>query len=279
MNFKKFPPKSNIAPETRGGGAGYPLILTGSINSKSYYGESLNVGRRLSKYENAISRYITETKFNPIVFCENSDYPFDDLKFKNLARKYGKTFEFIKGTECSKEVKEHGAGYGDSLLIYEALTNSESLKDAEFFYKITGRIFLKNSDKIIKSAKIHRNEFISYDGLGWVMTYIFKANKDDYLNVLADVYLETDYIKLLDMEICFWKRLYSSSLDIGCFKTYPVIIGNMGESDTPYTKSKLDTFLRNIGVKAGVFTMKSKSGAVFWKLYKKLTGRKSYVEN
>lgn len=37
----------------------------------------------------------------------------------------------------------------------------------------------------------------------------------------------------------------------------------MGVSDKPYTKGKLDTMFRNLGIKLGIFTMKSKPSKCF----------------
>ena len=91
----------------------------------------------LESYENSIKRYICDTKFNPIVFIENSGYDFEYEKYEKLAQEYGKQFEFINGTVCNKEVKEHGKGYGDSLLIYEQKVN----------YLQMLRIFIKSPEE------------------------------------------------------------------------------------------------------------------------------------
>lgn len=163
------------------------------------------------------------------------------------------------------------------MLIYEGLTKSRVLADIDVFYKITGRIFLKNSDAILKTKDKHRNEFISYDGMGWVMTYLFKSNREDYLKILGNVFNECDDKSLRDIEICFWLRLYGSNADIGCFETYPDIEGNMGETKIPYTRSQCERTLRTILVKIGVFTMKSRASRIFWKIYRLLTGRKAYA--
>lgn len=211
------------------------------------------------------------------MFVENSEYKFDINKFKKLAEKNGKTFEFIKGTFCEQEVKLHGKGYGDGLLIYEGLTKSATLRNVPYFYKMTGRIFLKNSNTIIKSCNRHRNEFISYDGMGWCLTYFFKANKKDYLNILGDIFLDCDDKSTRDLEICTWLRLQQSNLDIGSFKEYPDIDGKMGDTSIPYTKSRMDYTIRNFMTKLGIFKMNSKTSRLFWKIYKMLTKRKAYV--
>ena len=255
----------------------YPLLLTGTLDPSAFDGKMDGLSKRLQEYDTSIAKFITETQFNPIVFIENSGYPFDEEKYKKLADERGKTFEFLRGSLQKEEVKKRGKGYGDALLVHEALQNSRLLSDVEFFYKITGRVFLLNSEDILKSCHKHRNEFISYDGMGWVMTWLFKMNRVDYQRIMKDVYLECDEPAVRDMEICYWLRLYQSDADVGCFETYPLIEGNMGKTGTPYTKSKLDYTLRNIGAHLGIFTMKSVTSKLFWTAYHKLTGRKPYV--
>lgn len=256
---------------------GYPLLLTGTIDPRSD-GETRNIEQRILQYEDSIARYICETRFDPIVFIDNSPYPFDECKYAELAKKNGKTFEFLRGTPCHEQVQQHGKGYGDGLLIYEGLTKSKVFKNVDVFYKMTGRIFLKNSDAIIRTRDRHRNEFIVYDGMGWCMTYLFKSNKSDYLQVLADTYLESDYEKLRDLEICFWLRLKKANLDIGSFSSYPNIEGRIGETDTPYTRSQMERYVRTIMMKIGMFTMNSNASKLIWGLYMRVSKRKPYVE-
>lgn len=255
----------------------YPLLLTGTIDPRKYDGEVKDVKERLYKYENSITRYICETPFDPIVFVENSEYPFNTTKFKILAKKNGKEFEFVRGSIHKEQVKKHGKGYGDALLIYEGLTKSKLLENVDIFYKMTGRIFLKNSYKIIKTRDKHRNEFICYDGMGWCMTFIFKSNRIDYLKILGDVFKECDDASMRDIEICFWLRLQSSKIDIGSFSVYPDIQGNMGETAIPYTKNQCERIIRTVMIKLGFFTMNSIGSKIFWYLYYKITKREPYV--
>lgn len=90
------------------------LLLTGTIDPRTFDGEVKCIEERLHKYESSITRYICETAFNPIVFAENSGYPFDIERFEKLALDNGKIFEYVKGTARKEEVKEHGKGYGDA---------------------------------------------------------------------------------------------------------------------------------------------------------------------
>lgn len=223
----------------------YPLLLTGTINS-SVYGNTGNritdVKERLSQYEDSIERYILDTPFNPIVFIENSGFQFNFTKFQNLAKTKAKQFEFIKGTICAEQVMTKGKSFGDAFLIHEALEKSELLKPHSLFYKITGRIFLKNSFDIVKTRDKYRNEFICYTGIGWCLTNIFKANKSDYLKCLDSVYLECDETKIKDIEIAFYQRLRNANLRVGSFEIYPFFDGIQGATLRAYSGGVLNDF-------------------------------------
>lgn len=255
----------------------FPILLTGTIRPTGITVSEERVEERKNEYVTAIKRYIIETDFDPIVFIENSGYPFPAEKVEKLAAAHRKHFEFIHGTLCGEEVAMHGKGYGDGLLIYEGLSKSRLLRSCDIFYKVTGRMFIENSREILKDTKRHRNRFITYDGMGWCMTWFFQSNRSDYLSALKDVYLDCDDRSRRDLEICFWLRLKRSGLDIGGFNVYPDNKTKMGDSNTLYIKSRREYVMRNIAVKLGFFTMSSASSRVFWNVYGKITGRKPYV--
>jgi len=256
MNSKEY----NLTNERR-----YPLLLTGTIDT-SVYGNTGNlikdVQTRLMQYESAIRRYIVETPFDAVIFIENSGYAFDVEKFVRLAHKYNKKFEFIYGKICVKEIKQHGKSYGDAYLISEALQKSELLSSCEYFYKITGRIFLRNSKQICRTVNKYRNEFIIYTGMGWCMTNIFKANKEDYLKILGDVYYDCDEVSVRDIEISFYKRLMAADIKLGSFESYPYFEGNMGATGKNYSSNKPERVVRIIMARLHCFTKGSRTAKI-----------------
>lgn len=257
----------------------YPLLLTGTIDATKYSNNLSKISTldRLSQYENSIERYIKETPFNKIVFIENSDFDFNEKKYSNMAKQYNKEFEFIRGTLCKNEVQSYGKSYGDAFLIHEALLKSKLLKDCEFFYKITGRLFLKNSEAICRTRDKHKNEYIMYPYMGWCMTYIFKANKKDYIDYLDNVYIDCNEKTLNDIEISFFRRLSHSGIDIGSFERFPYIDGVLGSSLKKYSGNFIERFLRNILAKLHFFQY----GSITSKLLgfaMKLKGMKSYIK-
>lgn len=140
------------------------ILLTGTIDvSKSYGGMNtlplVDINERLEQYNSAISRYITESAFNKIVFVETSEYDFDYKFFQDLAEKNGKRFEYLTFMGSTELIKERGKSVGDAEAINYALKNSHLLKNEDTIYKVTGRIFLTNSYDIVKTKNEVRNEF------------------------------------------------------------------------------------------------------------------------
>ena len=130
-----------------------PLLLTGTIDSSVYMNTGnkiCDIDVRLQQYTSAITRYIKFSPFTHIVFIENSGYDFDVDYFANMAKEKGKYFEFISGKICREEIIKRGKSFGDAFLIHEALEKSILLKQFNFFYKITGRIYLENSKKLLR---------------------------------------------------------------------------------------------------------------------------------
>lgn len=256
------------------------LLLTGTIDANVYNNVGnliVDVDTRLEQYKTTIRKYIMETEFTDIVFIENSNYQFDEQEFVELAYKYNKRFEFISGTVCVEEIIKYGKSFGDAYLIYEALQKSKILKECEFFYKITGRIFLKNSKKVCKTKYKYRNEFIMYSGVGWCLTNIFKANKEDYLRHLGDVWKECNEATVDDIEIVFYRRLVDSDMKLGSFETYPYFEGKMGATLRNYSGGFIERTLRNIMARLHFFMYGTNASKLFEKLIK-LLGKKSYIK-
>lgn len=253
------------------------LLLTGTINANRY-GTNCAIRDtevRLNEYEHALQRYICSSPFTDIVFIENSEFSFNVEKYESLAKQHNKRFEFISGTPCVDEVKKYGRSYGDAFLIHEALHKSKLLEKAEYFYKITGRIFLINSDRIVKTRLKNRNEFICYTYSGWCFTNIFKANTIDYLKYFDDVYLYCDESKVDDIEIMFYKILAENDIETASFKTYPYFDGVMGGTGKRYSGGKIERIIRNAMARMNCFDMNSFSSRFVY-LIMRILGRKNY---
>lgn len=220
----------------------YTALLTGTIDSSVYNNvENLitNTEERRRQYESSIERYITLSSFDQIVFAENSGYPFEAERFSSLAKKHGKAFEYLQCKPHIEMTVRFGKGYGESLIIQEALDNSRLLREENEIYKITGRIFLHNSKRIIKSSR-GKNEFYIIDSEKQCYTHLFKFYKPDYYRFLyhSDLAIRENS---LNLEHTFYQLLrqgVSQGMKITCFKYWGDFDGIQGSLGQPYRSSK-----------------------------------------
>ncbi len=238
------------------------LLLTGTIDS-GVFGNTGNkirdIEQRLSQYDSAISKYITQSVFHTIVFAENSGYPLQTKKYTQLAEQCGKVFEYLPCPSYVDETVAKGKSYGEARLIEDALHTSKRLKDSTTIYKITGRIFLKNSREICKTSAAHANEFLVYNRRQWCFTNIFKFNYANYEKFWNRIWESCDESLGFDIEKVFFQVLKNNAaeLDIGSFRVWPELEGIQGATLQPYTGSRTELYLRTVLCKLGCFTFGS----------------------
>ena len=240
-----------------------PILLTGTIDVSSSFGGVNKVAvnstvERLKQYESAIERYIKISVLDTIVFVETSNYNFDSDHFFKLANKYNKRFEYITFQGDYEKVKLKGKSYGEAEAILYGIQNSNLLKEEETIYKATGRIFLKNSERIVKNKDKVRNEFISFTKLdyGRCVTWFFKFNKSDYLKYFADCQFNCDESNGFDIEKVFFDIIVNNDIEQKPFVCYPRMNGIIGGLGINYDKSILKYFIFDILIKIGGFTVK-----------------------
>ena len=250
-----------------------PLVMTATVNPspkfREIYGQDL-IEERKEQYRSALERYIKESPFTDIIFIENSGYNFDEECYKKLAKKFDKRIEFIAASQIDAEVDKKGRSIGDALMINEALDKSEFLKNFDYFYKITGKLYLENAEKILETRKKYRNEFLTHQHIGVCHSYFFKANIADYKKFIYPHLDEIDERKTNDIEIFFFRKLVNAPIEIGCYKEYP----DMGDAQVGFRKGVLYTpkgfkkNLKNLACRTKVFTMNSTSAKLVAKVQK-----------
>jgi hypothetical protein len=237
------------------------LLLTGTIDPTNNLSDINNLcvrntKVRLNQYISAITKYIQESVFEKIVFVETTNYPFDYLQFSNMAKGCHKQFEYITFLGNSDMVRTKGKSYGEAEAILYAINNSELLAGEETIYKVTGRIFLKNSKQIVKNKDNVRNEFISYTRAKKCVTYFFKFNKADYLKYFINSQNECDESKNIDIETVFYNIIKNTDIEVKPFCQFPKIDGVIGGVGRSYNKKAYEYFLLNVMIKFGVLSIK-----------------------
>jgi hypothetical protein len=203
------------------------ILLTWTIKPSNkictigYKTTSIDPEQRYKQYLAALLFYLTFSKFDNIVFCENSNYEIKDKKLLyDLAKLYNKRLEILHFQWDEEQlIKRRNYGYWDGEIIDYAFLNSELLKDSKNRYKISGRYICTNINNVIEAHKDINNMF--YRQIGFALsTWLFKVTNELYKenlynlkNEIIDNNIEDVYYKRLRQYI--WKE------EIGNLKTYP----------------------------------------------------------
>ena len=226
------------------------LLMTATIDS-GYFG---NIGttikdteERRKQYEETLTKYICSSKFDKIVFAENSNQSLNEAFFNELASKYGKIIEFLEFPGDIDLMKAKGRSYGEATLILNAFQNSILISDEAVVYKVTGRVWVNNINKLINDRP--ESCFVAHNFKEWVLTSFFKITKDDFWDALAsapELCNDNSPNLLWCIEHVYFELLKKVSAHIKGFHLYPDMRGIISGTGTPYTKTKRQLFVRNI---------------------------------
>ena len=232
------------------------LLLTGTIDPSKFNNTMTtltDVHIRLYQYETAIEWWICKSNFQNIIFIENSGFPFDVQKYTRLAEQNNKRFEYILGIPYVEETIAHGKSYGEIKLISEAIEKSMLLKSEKSFYKCTGRLIIKNVNRILRTKYKSDTVFTGVPADKWAFTCFFSVNRDFYQKYLSDAYEYVDDQNGIYMENVYYKRLLEHRDIIDTFSVYPNVDGVSAGTNSQYHSGKLRLIYKNIQMKKGFF--------------------------
>jgi len=184
---------------------------------------------RLRQYVRALNFYIKSQQIKKIVFCDNSNYGYSYQRERELAEKYGKQLEILKYEEDEAMVSRKGKGYGEGRILEFVLRNSELLREEKYFYKITGRLIIKNIDEILRHETTKCNYFnrnmYCYQT---VDTRFFGVNKETYQKHMVKAYQRVNDGRGRYLEHCFWETLQNKEIPYRNHVPFPIITGMSG---------------------------------------------------
>lgn len=239
------------------------ILLTGAIDIRGLNVPStsiVDINKRLLQYVNSIDYAITHYKsISKLVFCENTDFIHDYTSLKEKALKNGKELEIISFRGDYHNIQLKGKGFGEGEIIEYALTKSEILRHCDSFYKLTGRLIVKNMDKIVTTNSsancfIYHPKSIYLIPKDHIETFFYKVDKELYIKYLINAYKEVDESQLRYLEHVFYERL--SKLGLRSFKTIPLISGLSGTSGNSYESEPKYRLLEYINYLIGVHNLK-----------------------
>ncbi len=239
------------------------LLLTGAIDIRNFDVPSttiVNIDERLSQYlhsiEYAICNYRT---ISEIVFCENTDYNFDYTNLQQKALRNRKKLEILSFIGNYAIIQQKGKGFGEGEIIKYALNKSEILCKCDTFFKLTGRLIVKNMDEIVETTQsansfIYHPKTIYQIPANHIETFLYKVSKDLYIKHLINAFERVDESRSRYLEHIFYEQL--SKFDLYSFKLVPRISGFSGSSGNSYVLETRELILQKINYCIGVHNLK-----------------------
>lgn len=255
------------------------LIMTASVSPAKIRQLSLrDVDERLKQYCSALQFYIRSKRFDKIVFCDNSNYDYEYLLEKKLAEEKGVLLEILKFTSEYNLVEKYGKGYGEGEILKYVLSNSYLLQTEEYFYKVTGRLIVKNISKLVKKketcTRFNRNLYAnkSVDTRFWGMA------KQQFTQYLIDSYKKVNDENGIYIEKCYKIDLEKNRIDYKPFRCFPNICGFSGTIGKEYKETNWYTrFLYNMLCFAQIYNTEFGFGVVVL-AYNVIIRKKEFTE-
>jgi hypothetical protein len=163
------------------------VLLSACINVNPDMAARSDAATRLNDYKVALGKWSRAKGFAGLVFCENSGAALEELK--HVARTsepplHETEFLSFKSKELDPSL---GKGIGELDTIRHALETSRLIADADLIIKITGRLFVRNIERLGKLLAAIPDIYVSCDlrhDLSFADSRVFCATPDfirDYL--------------------------------------------------------------------------------------------------
>lgn len=215
------------------------LIITACINvGQGVPGVTIrNAADRLHDYLKTIQWAIEETEFTDIIFCDNSNFDLDSVDkmhlLKGRSESIGKKLEYYYFQGDLVAVQAKGKGYGEGEIISWLYDHCLTMRKHEYYYKITGRLTVRNIDRIRLSEK-PENTFIFDIGTGCVDTRFYKLSMYDFRMFFKDAHLLVDDTKDLFLEHVYFQVLVNEHLKFRRFNRSLEFRGKSGTNGVAY---------------------------------------------
>lgn len=222
------------------------LIMTATVVPAQIHELCLrDAETRLQQYCSALQFYIRCKKFDKIVFCDNSNYEYEYIKEKNLAKKRGVLLEILKFTSDYRLVEKYGKGYGEGEILKYVVLHSDLLKDEEYFYKVTGRLIVKNISHLVKAKEREACFLLNLYAYHSLDTRFWGMEKKVFAQYLMESYKKVNDEQGKYLEMCYKEKLERNGVSYRPFRLYPCIKGYSGTVGKVYHETTWYTKILN----------------------------------
>lgn len=182
---------------------------------------------RLVQVFACLQQWILEAKAKRIVICDGTVDASLFSPFSELAKNHGVELEVLTFSSSQSLISRLGKGYGEGEILRHVMLNSRLLRDANCFYKITGRLYIRNFQEICLSHSAIPVVFNRKPRPGVADTRFFKCSVDYFKRNLMDAFKQAN-----DPNGVFLEHLYCSILEADTmlvpFNIQPQIVGRSG---------------------------------------------------
>jgi hypothetical protein len=216
----------------------YPLLITSVLST---YAENSNKHKSFDsrKHEtiSAINKIVSLGIFNKIVIVDGSN----NIILNQIEVEYYKSklilIEQLSFQQNKFDVSKFGKSYGEIEIVNFAVENSKIINSSNGFYKISGRYFIKNLNKIISKIDRYENVFFLDNPLfinknrEYVATIFYKVTNEFYTKNLSQLMYKCNSSKKGFLEHIYYNALHKfrrNSILVG-FPFYDAISGTTGK--------------------------------------------------
>ncbi|MCP9885090.1 hypothetical protein KBY97_08120 [Synechococcus sp. ATX 2A4] len=182
---------------------------------------------RLIQVFACLYQWILGAKARRIVICDGTVDASLFSPFSELAKDHGVELEVLTFSSSQNLVSRLGKGYGEGEILRYVMLNSRLLHNANCFFKITGRLYIRNFREICRAHSATPVIFNRKPRPGVADTRFFKCSVDYFRRSLMDA-----FEKVNDRKGIFLEHLYCSILEadnvLVPFSIQPEIVGRSG---------------------------------------------------
>jgi hypothetical protein len=207
---------------------------------------------RWRQYEKNLLDILNQKIFEVIIFCENTMFEGDYSQWQAAAVSTGTKLEILRFKGKRECIEKQGKGYGEGEIIAYVLEHSKHLQSDDCFYKLTGRIHVKNLLQIVQRHDNDRELFIrAQRNKSIADTRLFKCSVSFYKSHLLKGYLEVDDMNGQYLEKIFFQRLKKAP-PVKPFSVFPQFSGVSGSTmdvyDLPHKEYLKYSLLLKLGL-------------------------------
>ena len=199
---------------------------------------------RILQYLCGLVAWTQPQRVSRLVITENSNTRFDFTRVTEHVRAAGKELEVLvfQGTPDAARL---GQGFGEGELLEYMFTHSRLLRAANTFYKVTGRIFVKNFDEIdanTTSDNVFHRKARKPPKPSKANTVFFKCSREVFETRLLHAYRDINEPHGINFEQVYYNGL--RGLDAPDFSIGPILVGQQastGKHYEPYDQAVVDT--------------------------------------